>query len=296
MGLFFLIAMAAARPLVQVWNAEGKETSQQALPSVFTSPIRSDVVQFVHTNVNKNSRQAYAVSEKAGHQTSAESWGTGRAVARIPRVPGGGTHRAGQAAFGNMCRGGRMFAPTKTWRRWHRRVNLNQKRMAVCSALAASALPSLVMARGHSIDNVPEVPLVISNDAVSGSEKTKAAVALLKAINAYDDVEKSGNSKKLRAGQGKRRNRRFVRHVGPLVVYDESGHLLVLSEIFLVLKLVKFLVLIYFVLLLEVILVDLSFGLKVLSNNLIPFLELLKLNLNKRKDTNFQLLKCLILI
>merc|ERR1711862_237196 len=73
-------------------------------------------------------------------------------------------------------------------------------------------------------------------------------------------------------------------------------HLLVLSEIFLVLKLVKFLFLIYFVLLLEVISVDLSFGLKVLSNNLIPFLELLKLNLNKRKDTNFQLLKCLTLI
>merc|ERR1711977_378663 len=226
MGFFCCsVEMAAARPLVQIWDAEGKQSSQHALPAVFTAPIRSDVVQFVHTNVNKNSRQAYAVSEKAGHQTSAESWGTGRAVARIPRVPGGGTHRAGQAAFGNMCRGGRMFAPTKTWRRWHRRVNLNQKRMAVCSALAASALPSLVMARGHSIDNVPEVPLVISNDAVSGLEKTKAAVALLKAINAYDDVEKSGNSKKLRAGQGKRRNRRFVRHVGPLVVYDESGPL-----------------------------------------------------------------------
>jgi hypothetical protein len=38
---------------------------------------------------------------------------SGRAVARIPRVSGGGTHRAGQAAFGNMCRSGRMFAPTK---------------------------------------------------------------------------------------------------------------------------------------------------------------------------------------
>ena len=34
-------------------------------------------------------------------------------MSRIPRVPGGGTHRAGQGAFGNMCRGGRMFAPTK---------------------------------------------------------------------------------------------------------------------------------------------------------------------------------------
>ncbi len=45
--------------------------------------------------MNKNKRQAYAVSSKAGHQTAAESWGTGRAVSRIPRVPGGGTHRAG---------------------------------------------------------------------------------------------------------------------------------------------------------------------------------------------------------
>ena len=82
----------------------------------------------VHTGLNKNNRQPYAVKFEAGMQTSAESWGTGRAVSRIPRVPGGGTHRAGQGAFGNMCRGGRMFAPTKTWRRWHRKVNVNEKR------------------------------------------------------------------------------------------------------------------------------------------------------------------------
>ena len=50
-------------------------------------------------SIAKNKRQAYAVSEKAGHQTSAESWGTGRAVARIPRVGGGGTHRSGQVRF-----------------------------------------------------------------------------------------------------------------------------------------------------------------------------------------------------
>lgn len=50
-------------------------------------------------SIAKNRRQAYAVSEKAGHQTSAESWGTGRAVARIPRVGGGGTHRSGQVCL-----------------------------------------------------------------------------------------------------------------------------------------------------------------------------------------------------
>lgn len=87
----------------------------------------------------------------SGHQTSAESWGTGRAVARIPRVRGGGTHRSGQAAYGNMCRGGRMFAPTKIWRRWHRKINVNQKRYALCSAVAASGIPSLVMSKGEDL-------------------------------------------------------------------------------------------------------------------------------------------------
>jgi large subunit ribosomal protein L4e len=216
---------AAARPIVQVWNEQGKEAGQVSTPSVLIAPIRDDIVRFVHANINKNRRQAYAVKPIAGHDTAAESWGTGRAVSRIPRVPGGGTHRAGQGAFGNMCRGGRMFAPTKVWRRWHRRVNLQQKRFAVASALAASALPSLVFARGHSISEVPEIPLVVSNESVSGLEKTKNAVALLKAIHAYDDVQKTIDSKKIRAGKGKRRNRRYVQHVGPLVVYDEASPL-----------------------------------------------------------------------
>lgn len=55
-----------------------------------------------------------------------------------------------------------MFAPTKTWRRWHRRVNVNQKRYAICSALAASALPALVMAKGKLTPLCPELhnPLI----------------------------------------------------------------------------------------------------------------------------------------
>jgi large subunit ribosomal protein L4e len=77
-----------------------------ALPAVFVAPIRSDIVQAIHTHMAKNHRQAYAVKAKAGHQTAAESWGTGRAVSRIPRVPGGGTHRAGACTL-PACLSGR---------------------------------------------------------------------------------------------------------------------------------------------------------------------------------------------
>lgn len=44
-----------------------------------------------------------------------------------------------------------MFAPTKTWRRWHRKINVNQKRYALCSAIAASGVPALVMSKGNLI-------------------------------------------------------------------------------------------------------------------------------------------------
>ncbi|KAK3702501.1 60S ribosomal protein L4B [Vermiconidia calcicola] len=170
----------------------------------------------------KNKRQPYAVSEKAGHQTSAESWGTGRAVARIPRVSGGGTHRAGQAAFGNQCRSGRMFAPTKVWRRWHQKINLGQKRFATASAIAASSSAALLLARGHHVSSVAEVPLVISSNAFSGATviKTSAAVKLLSAVGAGPDVDKVTKSRKLRAGKGKLRGRRHKQRRGPLVVFD----------------------------------------------------------------------------
>jgi len=213
-----------ARPTVSVFNAEGEEgvAKTMKLPGVFLAPVRPDVVHQVHTGISKNKRQAHCVNKYAGKSVSAASWGTGRAVSRIPRVQGGGTHRSGQGAFGNMCRGGRMFAPTKTWRKWHSKVNVTQKRYAVASALAASAVPGLVMARGHRIDETPELPLVVSN-SVETTTKTAQAVALLKKLGAYDDVEKVIASKTMRAGKGKMRNRRFVQRRGPLVIYASDG-------------------------------------------------------------------------
>lgn len=211
----------AARPLVSVFSLEGAKTGETTLPQVMTAPMRPDIVQFVHTNMNKNNRQAYSVSPWAGKQVSATSWGTGRAVARIPRVGGGGTSRSGQGAFGNMCRGGRMFAPTKTWRKWHRKINSSQRRYAVASALAASAVPALVMARGHKVDDVPEIPLVMDN-SIESAKKTSAAKDILASVGALADVEKAADSKKIRAGKGKGRNRRYTLRRGPLVIYKQN--------------------------------------------------------------------------
>lgn len=211
----------AARPLISVFALNGDKSGETTLPAVMLAPMRPDIVQFVHTNMNKNHRQAYAVSINAAKQTVATSWGTGRAVARIPRVGGGGTSRSGQGAFGNMCRGGRQFAPTKTYRKWHHKINLTQKRYAVASALAASAVPALVMARGHVVDQVPEIPLVLDT-TIESTKKTSMATDILAAVGAMDDVEKAANSKQIRAGKGKMRNRRHTMRRGPLVIYNTN--------------------------------------------------------------------------
>jgi len=216
------MSLAAARPLITVYNDKNESAGTTVcLPAVFRAPVRPDIVSTIHHEIAKNKRQPYCVNVDAGHQTSAESWGTGRAVARIPRVRGGGTHRSGQAAFGNMCRGGRMFAPTKTWRRWHRKINVAQKRYAMCSAIAATGVPALVMAKGHQIGGINEVPLVVS-DKVQGFQKTKEAVVFLRRNKAWADVAKVYATRRMRAGKGKMRNRRRVQKLGPLVIFDQD--------------------------------------------------------------------------
>jgi large subunit ribosomal protein L4e len=211
-----------SRPVVSVYSKDGSAevVDSVKMPAVFTAPIRSDIVHFVHTSMNKNRRQAHGVTRLAGMDYAAESWGTGRAVARIPRIGGSGTSRSGQGAFGNMCRGGRMFAPLKSYRRWHRKINVNQRRHALAAALAASAVTPLVLARGHRVTEVPELPLVIDS---LNADTTKTLLSTLRKLGAGEDLRRSRNSKKVRIGQGKLRNSRYLLAKGPLVVYGDEN-------------------------------------------------------------------------
>jgi len=211
-----------SRPVVSVYKSDAptEVSGSAAMPGVFSAPIRNDLVHFVHYNLAKNRRQGHAVFHVAGQEHSAESWGTGRAVARIPRISGSGTSRAGQATFGNMCRKARMFAPLKIWRKIHRKVNVTQKRHAIAAALAASAVTPLIMARGHHVNNVPEFPLVINNLA---QPNTKSLLAVLNSFGAGEDLTKVRASKSIRSGHGRYRNSKYVMRKGPLIIHDEDG-------------------------------------------------------------------------
>ena len=100
--------------------------------------------------------------------------------------------------------------------------NRPPRRFATTSALAASAVTPLVLARGHQVQNIPEVPLVVDSAAFSGAAyaKTSAALGLLEAVGAGPDLARVQKSRKLRAGKGKLRGRRIRQRRGPLVVYN----------------------------------------------------------------------------
>ena len=113
-----------------------------------------------------------------------------------------------------------MFAPLKTWRRWHRKVNLTHKRHALASAVAASAATPLIFSRGHRIPNIPEVPYVIDTLDI---ETTKNLRDHLNKLGLFNDLRKVRKFKKIRPGKGKARNGRYVLKKGPLIVYGDQN-------------------------------------------------------------------------
>lgn len=124
-----------------------------------------------------------------------------------------------------------MFAPTKTYRRWHRRINTHQRRLAVVAALAATALPSLLLSRGHKVEAIPEVPLVV-DDSIHGFTKTKEAVKFLELIGASNDLDRVNDSRQIRAGRGKMRNRRYVHRRGPMLVLSSTKNTRAFRNVF----------------------------------------------------------------
>nr|BAN64170.1 ribosomal protein RPL4A [Babesia bovis] len=104
-----------------------------------------------------------------------------------------------------------MYAPTRVWRRWHRKVNLKEKRQALASALAATAVVPVVMSRGHRIEALREVPMVV-DDAIEQINKTKDAVKLLETIGLGAEL------KRIDKVTGRARDGRKKRPVGPLII------------------------------------------------------------------------------
>ena len=153
----------------------------------------------------------------AGKKTRAESRGTGMGIARIPRVKGGG----GRAAFAPSTVGGRQPHPPRSEKKIVKRIPKKEARLALFSAIAATASKDVVASRGHAVDSVPEFPLVVSG-SFEELKRTKEVEEVLTHLGVLSDTYRVKDSRKVRAGKGKRRGRKMKRAVGPLIVVAEN--------------------------------------------------------------------------
>ncbi|HUU79668.1 MAG TPA: 50S ribosomal protein L4 [candidate division Zixibacteria bacterium] len=192
------------------------------LPSVFDTPYRPDLIKRAVLAVQSTRRQPKATKYQAGWSV-ATSWGTGRGAARTPRSHGRRTHSAQRGALVNYTVGGRVAHPPKAEKQIVENINTKERKLAIRSAIAATTNKDLVLKRGHVADSFELLPIVFEDAIHDKVSKTKEAVELLTKIGLINDIDRAKNGRKIRAGKGKGRGRKYKSPVGPLIVTDRDS-------------------------------------------------------------------------
>jgi len=200
----------------KVFNLEGKSAGKIRLPNVFKTPIRPDVVKRAVIAIQSHHIQPQGRNPYAGKRTTAESWGVGRHLSRVPRL-----RDSKRAAFAPGTLGGRAAHPPVVEKNIVKKIPRKEKRLALCSAIAATGLKEVVAARGHIVDDVPDFPLVVMDD-IQGLKKTQEVRDVFINLGVWPDVYRVKESIKVRAGKGKMRGRRRKKAIGPLIVVSKN--------------------------------------------------------------------------
>ena len=195
--------MASAK----TYSLKGKAGLAVELPVQFSTPYRPDVIRRAVLALRSQRYQRHGVDELAGKRRSVVSWQTGHGRSRIPRVKGAGTRAANRGGFVAATVGGRRTHPPEARKVILEKISVKEKRLAIRSAIAATASRDLVAARGHKVEKVPELPLVVSDD-IESIGTTKAVEQAVSALGLDADVQRSIEGRNVRAGKGKMRGRR----------------------------------------------------------------------------------------
>ncbi|WP_309493648.1 50S ribosomal protein L4 [Candidatus Hecatella orcuttiae] len=207
-----------------IYDLRGRVRGEVSPPKVLATPIRPDVIKRAVVALQSRRHQPQGRDPMAGKRTTAQSLGVGLGIARIPRVKGRGTPRAGQGAFAPGTVGGRLAHPPVAWKNILKHINEKERKLALKSAIAASAQRELVEARGHRIDAVKSLPLVVQ-DELEGIKRTGTLRMVLRVLGLQAELERVEESRKVRSGKGKLRGRKLKQKKGPLIVVQGDGTL-----------------------------------------------------------------------
>jgi len=211
---------------VNVFNKEGAVEKEIALPPQFEEEYRPDLIKRAVLAIQSHKRQPYGAMPEAGERPSGKlskrrrkyrgSYGKG--ISRVPRkiLSRRGLHFYWVGAFVPGTVGGRKAHPPKAEKIWWQKINEKERKKALCSAIAATALKELIKER-YSVENVP----IVVNDSFESISKTKEVKAALLKLGLEAELNRTCK-KKVRAGKGKSRGRKYRQKKGILFVVSQK--------------------------------------------------------------------------
>jgi len=194
----------------QVKTINGGVTKEIELPALLSEEYRPDLIKKAVMALQSTRRQPHGTYPFAGICSSAVGWGSGRGASHVPRLKNGS-----RAAKVPQAKGGREAHPPVVAKILVKEINQKEKQKAFRSAVAASIRADLIKCRGHTFEG--EVP-VIFEDKFESLDRTVDVISALTKVGVYNDIERAKDSRKVRAGRGKMRGRRYKQRKSLLIV------------------------------------------------------------------------------
>ena len=214
-----------------LYNIGGEVKGTVKLAGPFSETVREDLIRRAVAFEKSRERQAYGTDRLAGKRTSAHYHGRrrvrhsmmNREMARMKRIHGSG-FMAFTARFVPQAVKGIKAHPPKSEKVWKLSMNRKEYRKAIHSAVSATADMEIVKARGHRINGIKSLPIVLEDRAES-LDKAREFRSLLEKLGLSEELERAG-VKKVRAGKGTARGRKHRKKKGPLVVVSKESALI----------------------------------------------------------------------
>ena len=220
--------------MTKVLSLTGTEKGNVKLPQQFSEEFRPDVIRRAVLALRTHRMQPHGTKIGAGNIHSAilskrrRAFRTtyGKGQSRTPRktVVRMGTRLTQIGAKVPQARGGRQAHPPRVEKILWEKINAKERKKAIRSAISASTIKEVVGARGHFVENLKELPIILE-DSFEQIKKAKEVENLIKTLGLTKEVERT-KKKKVRAGRGKTRGRKYKRKVGALFVVSKKCGLL----------------------------------------------------------------------
>lgn len=201
---------------VDVMDLQGKKSKTVELPVQFSEAYEPNLVKRAVLAFLSRLRQPYGADPRAGFRQSAKlsrrrrdyRGGYGKGISRVPRKimwrRGLQFGWAGATISGTV--GGRRAHPPKADKNWVKDINKKEKSKAIRSALGGL---------------VEEKRLKLVVNDFENLKKTKEIETTLEKLGFAQEFERL-EKRKVRAGKGRTRGRKYQNKVGPLVVVGKD--------------------------------------------------------------------------